>query len=98
MLQFRIKARAAREILKAAEWWAEHREAAPGAIRQDIQDALAVLVIQPGIGGRVLTDRPHEVRRFYLSRTGYWLYYRVKDGTLEVLSHWHSSREQGPSV
>ncbi|KQP23495.1 type II toxin-antitoxin system RelE/ParE family toxin [Pseudorhodoferax sp. Leaf267] len=97
-LQYQIKARAAREIASAAEWWAVHRQAAPGAVRQDIQDALAVLVIQPGIGGKVETGRTIQVRRFYLSRTGHWLYYRVKGETLEVLCHWHASREHGPSL
>jgi plasmid stabilization system protein ParE len=98
VLQYRIKARAVREIARAAEWWAVHRQAAPGAVRQDIQDALTVLVIQPGIGGKVETGRTSQVRRFYLSRTGYWLYYRVDSGTLEVLCFWHASRERTPSL
>jgi hypothetical protein len=38
-LRVKVSARAASQIHKAAEWWAENRPAAPGAIRTDIQNA-----------------------------------------------------------
>ena len=97
-LTYRIKARAKREITKAAEWWAENRLAAPGAVRRDIEEALAILIEQPGLGTKVETGRPIQVRRFLLDRTKYFLYYRVRGEELEVLTLWHSSREHGPSV
>ena len=97
-LAYRIKARAKREIAKAAEWWMENRLAAPGAVRKDIEEALAILVEQPGLGTKVETGRPIQVRRFLLDRTKHFLYYRVRNTELEVLSLWHSSREHGPSV
>jgi plasmid stabilization system protein ParE len=94
-LAYRIKARAKREIEKAAEWWAENRLA---AVRKDVEDALKILVEQPGIGTKVETGRSPQVRRFLLNRTNYFLYYRVRRAELEVLSVWHTSREHGPSV
>lgn len=97
-LTYRIKARAKREIEKSAEWWATNRLAAPGAVRRDVEDALKVLVEQPGIGTKVETGRSPQVRRFLLDRTKYFLYYRVRRAELEVLSVWHSSRERGPNV
>ena len=42
-LQVKISARAASQIRRAAEWWAENRPAAPGAIRIDIGEAFALL-------------------------------------------------------
>ena len=39
-LTYRIKARARREIVKAAAWWGENRLAAPGAIRKDVLSRL----------------------------------------------------------
>ncbi len=42
-LRVKVSARAALQIDKAAEWWAENRPAAPGAVRQDIGEALALL-------------------------------------------------------
>ena len=49
-LGVKVSARAASHIRKAAEWWAENRPAAPGAVRIDIGEALALLAREPGIG------------------------------------------------
>jgi plasmid stabilization system protein ParE len=97
-LVVRIKPRAQREIERAAEWWAENRLAAPAAVRKDVEAALALLVEEPGIGAKVETSRSALVRRLYLARVGYFVYYRVRDTYLEVIAFWHSSREKGPSV
>jgi len=96
-LRVRIKPRAVRQIDEAAAWWSENRPAAPGAIRKDIKAALAALGEQPGIGTRVENPRNQEVRRLYLPRTRYFVYYRVKGQYLEVIAFWHESRESGPS-
>ena len=97
-LTYRIKARAKREIEKAAEWWSENRLAAPGAVRKDVEDALKILVDHPGIGTKVETGRSLQVRRFLLNRISHYMYYRVRRAELEVLSVWHTSREHGPRV
>lgn len=97
-LRYLIKARAQREITRAAQWWAANRPAAPGAIRVELEHALALLVEHPGSGMRVRTPRSGEVRRFLLLRTQYFLYYRVREQQLEVLALWHASRGTGPSV
>jgi plasmid stabilization system protein ParE len=97
-LGVRIKPRAQREIERAAEWWAENRPAAVGAVRKDIEAALALLVEEPGIGTKIETARPDVVRRLYLTRVRYFLYYRVRGNFLEVVASWHSSREAGPSL
>lgn len=97
-LVVRIKPRAQGQIEKAAEWWAENRPAAPGAIRSDLKAALDALVEQPGIGTRVETSRAQEVRRLYLTRVRYFVYYRIKERSLEVVAFWHASRETGPVV
>ena len=72
--------------------------AAPGAIESDLQAALAILVEQPGIGSKVDNSRDPEIRRFYLRRTKYFLYYRARGNVLEVVAFWHSSRETEPRV
>ena len=97
-LVVRIKSRAQREIEKVAEWWAENRLAAPGAVREDIEAALALLVEEPGIGTKVETSRVDVVRRLYLGRIRYFLYYRVRGAHLEVVAFWHASRGEGPSL
>jgi plasmid stabilization system protein ParE len=94
----RIKPRAQREIERAADWWAKNRLAAPGAVRKDVEAAVALLAQEPGIGTRVETPRAAITRRLYLPRVRYFLYYRVRNGVLEVVAFRHESRREGPSL
>ena len=59
---------------------------------------MALLVEEPGIGTKVETSRSDVVRRLYLPRVKYFVYYRVRGKFLEVVAFWHSSREEGPSL
>ncbi|HEV7515958.1 MAG TPA: type II toxin-antitoxin system RelE/ParE family toxin [Thermoanaerobaculia bacterium] len=77
-LDVRIKPRAQREIERAAEWWAQNRPSAPGAVRKDVEAAVALLAEEPGIGTRVETPRSDIVRRLFLPRVRYFVYYRVR--------------------
>ena len=97
-LVVRIKPRAERQIDSAAAWWSENRPAAPGAIREDLKNALEALVEQPGIGTSGEKARNQYVRRLYLTRVRYFVYYRVQGPQLEIVAFWHESREEGPRV
>ena len=97
-LVVRIKPRAQRQIEKAAEWWSNNRTAAPGAIRKDLESALALLADEPGIGTRVEIPRPDVVRRLHLGRVRYFVYYRVRGKFLEVVGFWHARRGQLPPL
>jgi hypothetical protein len=52
-LELHITKRAAGELNRIAEWWGANRTAAPGAVREDLQAALALLLEQPGLGATV---------------------------------------------
>ena len=93
-----VSRRAAREVERIIQWWAVNRPAAPGAVRQDLQAALNLVLVQPDIGVRVNAASSPDVRRLHLDRIRYWVYYRVRRNHLEVLSVWHSSRGRDPSV
>lgn len=97
-LELFISRRAAREIDRVVQWWFLNRPAAPGAVRKDLQAAPDLLLIQPEIAREVPEASSPGVRRFYLDRIRYWVYYRVLDNRFEVLSVWHASRGRGPSV
>ena len=71
---------------------------APAAIGTDFADAVALLAEQPGIGAKYEGARMPGVRRLFLSRIGYFLYYRAESGTLEVLALWHASRAEQPRI
>jgi plasmid stabilization system protein ParE len=57
-----------------------------------------LLVEEPGIGTKVETAHSDMVRRLYLARIRYFMYYRVRGNFLEVVAFWHASREKGPSL
>lgn len=93
-----VSRRAAREIERVVQWWFFNRPSAPGAVRKDLKAALDLLLVQPDIGCRVTEASADDVRRFYLERIRYWVYYRVRGNRLEVLSVWHANRSRGPVV
>ena len=97
-LRIKVSARAALQINRAAEWWAENRPAAPGAVRTDIGEAMALLARQPGIGTSYEGTRVRDVRRLLVGRIQYFIYYRATSDTLELLAVWHTSRGKQPSL
>jgi len=96
----KIVRRAAREISEAAEWWLANRPAAPDAIEEELRRGFALLASQPGIGAPARNARLTGVRRVYLSRVRYHIYYRVQQSSrvVEVLAFWHASRGSSPNL
>ena len=98
-LAIRIVRRAARQIAEAGDWWRKNRLAAPEALEEELSRALALIAQQPFIGARARNTKLAGVRRIYLSRIRYYLYYRVKSSeVVEVLAFWHTSRGSGPPL
>lgn len=97
-LAVKISARAAAEIRRAAEWWLANRPAAQVAIGTDVAEAVALLAEQPGIGAKYVGARVPGVRRLFLSRVGYFIYYTADTEDLKVLAFWHASREHQPRL
>lgn len=95
-LRVKIAARAATQVRSAAQWWASNRPSAPGAIGADFGEAVSLLAEQPGIGARYLGARTPGVRRLFLSRVHYFVYYKADGESLQILAFWHASREQAP--
>ena len=52
----------------------------------DVAAASALLVEEPGIGTKIETARSDTVRRLYLARIRYFVYYRVRSNFLEVVA------------
>lgn len=97
-LRVRVSARAAKHIAAAAQWWAENRPSAHGAIRNDLAQSLALLAEQPGIGNEYRGTRLPGVRRLLVGRIRYFIYYRVTHDTIDVLAVWHVSRGKQPAL
>jgi plasmid stabilization system protein ParE len=82
-------------------WWRENRPQAPEALREELEQAVQLIALQPKIGATARNIKLAGVRRVLLSRVRYHLYYRVVDGppqSIEVLSLWHTSRGENPPV
>lgn len=87
-----ISARARREIAEAQEWWKAHRDKAPQALEDELRDTFELLLQTPQIGILVPTRKQKFMRRTYLKRTRYYVYYRNTAPGIEILALWHSSR------
>ena len=98
MLDVEVTPRAAIQLEAAATWWAQHRAAAPDAIRVDFQEATALLARQPGVGAKSRTARYPDLRRLFLSRVRYHIYYEVRAEKIMIVAFWHANRGSGPSL
>jgi plasmid stabilization system protein ParE len=86
------------QIDEADEWWEIHRTAAPGAIDWALERASRLLLERPYIGAVVRSRRRSAVRRIYLNRVHYHLYYRVEGDTIWVMAFWYAGRSSGPPL
>jgi plasmid stabilization system protein ParE len=87
-----IVASATRQIRAAAEWWRRHRDKAPHAFDDDIDEAFALIRREPGVGVPARYGRHSDVRRLYLERIRYYIYYRVVNDEVLILAIRHASR------
>ena len=95
-LRVLISKRASAQVQRRALWWAENRPAAPGAVAADFGEAIRILAEQPGIGAKYEGSRTPKVRRLYLGRVEYFIYYKADSNTLRVLAFWSASRGKQP--
>ena len=78
------------------EWWEANRPAAPGAVAEDFGEAVKLLAKQPGVGAKYEGTRTPGVRRLYLGRVSYFIYYKADAKALRVLAFWSASRAKQP--
>lgn len=96
--RIRISNTAAAQIDVASAWWREHRDKAPDAFDEDIDDAFQILRTEPGIGSPV-RGRRIGIRRLWLDRIRYFVYYRkVEPDIIEILAVWHGARRPPPRL
>lgn len=91
----RFTRRAAAQIARARDWWLANRDKAPDAFDEEFDRIINHLESDPGFIGRPVLQEP-TVRRILLQRIRYYVYFRVKDEAVEILSVWHASRGRDP--
>lgn len=88
-----VSPRAERHLEAADRWWRANRERSQ-AIREEIGEIVGLLVRSPYLGKAVENPRTPGVRRFYLERIDYHLFYRVDDkrARIVLMALWHARR------
>jgi plasmid stabilization system protein ParE len=77
---------------RASQWWRRNRHKAPTAFDDDFDAALDLLRTNPQVGQRVRAGR-RVLRRYWLDRVGYFIYYsQPLDDLIVISSIRHGSR------
>ena len=98
MLPIRVTESASLQVEEAQQWWSANRTSAPQAFRVDLQQAFDLISQRPSIGTPATNVALPDVRRVYLVRVRYFLYYRVQPDQVEILALWHGNRGQNPEI
>lgn len=83
---------ARREIVEAQEASLQSYEIVPEALAEELRAFFELLLETPAIGELVPTRKRRFMRRIYLPRTRYYVYYLNIAPGIEILSVWHASR------
>lgn len=96
----RFTPRGSREVAEAKRWWRANRTKAPNALEEEIRTALELISTTPDIGEKARNVTLPGVRRIFLNRVKYHVYYRVnvETRTVEVVALWHARRGSGPRI
>jgi plasmid stabilization system protein ParE len=86
------------QLRQAQDWWNLNRPEAPGWIEEEFRRALATLQECPRAGNVDSGFVRGIIRRLYLRRVRYFLYYRFDGQRLEIVAFWHTSRGNRPPI
>lgn len=90
-------ATADQHLARERTWWFENRDYCD-VFATEIESAVALLRVLPGIGTPYSYATGSEVRRLYLRKLACHLYYTFDDDTVIVRALWSARRERGPDV
>jgi plasmid stabilization system protein ParE len=92
--------RASHEVAEAKRWWRANRTKAPDALEEELRAALELIASTPTIGTIARNVRLSGVRRIFLKRVNYFLYYRPPANTpvVQVVALWHARRGTAPHL
>jgi plasmid stabilization system protein ParE len=87
-----ISESARRQIAEAQQVSRENRDQAPEAVEEELRATFERLLETPATGELVPTRKRKFMRRIYLPRIDYDIYYLNSAPGIEILALWHSSR------
>jgi plasmid stabilization system protein ParE len=83
---------AERQLIAAAAWWRRNRDKAPSAFEEEIHFALLYVSENLSSSTTYRAARRSGVRRYFIERIRYYIYFRATDDKIQVLRIWHASR------
>ena len=96
------------EVSKLAEaqiseldyWWRQNRLKAPNAVREELERVAALIAFHPSVGTRATNLKLPNVRRIFIERLHYHVYYRVIGFPeyIEIVAVWGSRRGTSPPI
>jgi plasmid stabilization system protein ParE len=93
----RFTATAQRHIKREKTWWFENR-ADTDAFATEVEDALRILALFPGIGTLYTAAGVSGLRRLYLRKIDCHLYYTFDEREVIVRALWGARRRRGPRI
>jgi plasmid stabilization system protein ParE len=91
----RFTATAREHVRLLKQWWKENATR-PEILEQDLNEALKMVSLVPGIGQPYPSAPVPGVRRLYLERLMSHLYYTYSEREVVVRALWHARRGSGP--
>jgi plasmid stabilization system protein ParE len=91
---------AGKQIREAVAWWRENRPDAKRSLKSEIDEALALIAEQPGIGSEARDVEFESTQRWHLHSLPYSVYYEVDDikHVVYVTAFWPTKRGTGPDL
>ena len=88
---------AARQIARVRDWWFTHRDKAPFAFDDDLDELIGLLEHAPRAIGVAVAQRAG-VRRALMKRVRYYVYFTITDEIVTIVAVWHTSRGAPPAL
>jgi hypothetical protein len=99
-VKLRIGRRAQEQAARLGQWWAEHRDKAPGLFVDELEATFRFLCVEPSAGVRWPTPRRPTLRRVLMRRTQNHVYFvvDVAADVVHVLAIWGVPRGKTPKL
>jgi hypothetical protein len=91
-------AETARGHIRAVHAWQREAGHDPGILAGEVEEGILFLSLIPGAGALYLQGGIPGLRRLFLQRVSYHLYYTFTEDEVIVRAFWHTSRGHGPDL
>ena len=91
----RLTATARAHVSREQAWWLQHRDY-PEIFATELEEAVKILAVLPGVGTPYPGAGVPGLRRLYLEKLAHHLYYTFDDDQVTVRAFWGARRGRGP--